>query len=264
MIGRVWLLYRIEIIKALRRRQAYMGPLLLVVVVLCSTLVHPMARDGVADYGFIAYVTPLSLGFLGYIMLLLFCSSLIAPELERGAVRGTLLRPVTREDFLTAKLLTGFSYAALLTATVALASWGAARLRGDLLGVHIGGELVYTSGQMMWSYAGGTALSLLPQWAGASLAILFSTACRNTTTAIGLSLGTWIVADLVKYPLNIAPFLFTTYLEAPWQVFSYRCDALSYAWFPMAWQCALSSSAVIALSIVLSLAIFKRRNLGSC
>ena len=65
MITRVWLLYRIEISKAIRRRQAYLGPVLLVAAVVFSTLVHPIAQDDVADYGFIAYVTPLSLGFLG-------------------------------------------------------------------------------------------------------------------------------------------------------------------------------------------------------
>jgi len=264
MLGRIWLLYRIEISKALRRRQAYAGPALLVMVVLLSTLVHPVERDGMPDYGFIAYVTPLSLGFLGYVMLLVFCASLIASELDQGAIRCTLVRPVTRNDFLAAKLLAGFSYAALLTATVAITSWTVAGVRGDLLGVHLGGELVYTGEQMLRAYAGGALLSLLPLWAGASLAIFFSTACRSATAAISLSLGTWIVLDLVKYPLNIAPFLFTTYLEAPWQVFSMRCDALDYAWFPMVWQCALSSGAVMAISIFLALLVFRRRNLGSC
>lgn len=264
MIRRVWLLYRIEVTKALYRRQSYLGPVLLLALVLISTILHPIARDGVADYGFIAYVTPLGLGFLGHLMLLVFCASLVSPEMERGALRGALTRPVTRGDFLTAKLLLGFTYALLLTAVVAVSSWAVAGIQGDLLGVHIGGELVFTSSQMFWSYLGGAALSLLPQFAGASVAILFSTICKNASTAIGLSIGTWLIADLVKYPLNIAPYLFSTYLEASWQVFSHRCDALSLGWFPMAWQCALSSTVVIAGAFGLSLAIFRRRNLGSC
>ena len=82
--------------------------------------------------------------------------------------------------------------------------------------------------------------------------------------AISLSLGAWIMADLAKYPLGIAPFVFTTYLEAPWQVFSSRCDALDAAWMPMAGWCAATSIAAIAISALLSIAIFKRRNLGAC
>lgn len=264
MLGRVWLLYRIEIAKALRRRQTLAAPLLLILVVLLSTLAHPVERDGIADYGFIAYVTPLSLGFLGYVMLLVFCASLVASELDQGAIRFTLVRPVTRENFLAAKLLVGYSYAVLLTVMVAVSSWTVTWAQGDLLGVHLGGELVYTGEQMLAAYVGGAFLGLLPQWAGASLAILFSTSSRNATTAISLSLGAWIVLDLVKYPLHIAPFVFTTYLETPWQVFSQRCDALDFPWFPMAWQCALASGAVIGVSVFLALAIFRRRNLGTC
>ncbi len=264
MLKRIWLLYRIEIAKALRRRQSYAGPLLLVLVVLLSTLIHPISRDGSADYGFIAYVTPLALGFLGYVMLLIFSASLVASELEHGAVRATLVRPVTRDEFLAAKLLTGYSYAALLTAVVAVASWTIAWIQGELLGVHLGGELVYTGDSMVAAYAAGALLGLLPQCAGVTLAILFSTASRSATAAISLSLGTWIVLDLIKYPLGIAPLVFTTYLETPWQVFSQRCDALDYPWLPMAWHCALASLLVIATASLLALAIFRRRNLGVC
>ncbi|MBX3176462.1 MAG: ABC transporter permease [Candidatus Hydrogenedentes bacterium] len=262
--GRIALLYRLEIMKAFRRRQSWIGPGLLVAVILLAPLVHPITRDGTGDYSFIAYVTPLSLNLLGYLMLLAFSAALVVSETERGVARGVLVRPVRRSEFIVAKLLTAFSYAALLTALTGAASWGVAALRGDLLGVHLGGELVYTGDAMIAAYAGGALLSLLPQWAGASLAILFSTAARGTGTAVSLSLGTWIAIDLVKYPLGIAPFVFTTYLDAPWQVFAHRGDALEYPWFPMAWQCALSSAPVIAASAALSLYIFNRRNLGSC
>lgn len=264
MAHRVWLLYRIEITKALRRRQTYVGPVLLVAVVLFSPLVHPVVRDGLGDYGFIAYVTPLSLNFLGYIMLLNFSSTLVASEMAGGALRGTLLRPIKRKDFLLAKLFTGFSYAALLTFLVGVTSWGVVWARGDFYGVQIGGELLFTGERMFWGYVYGAMLSLLPQCAGVSLAVLFSTSTRSTSTAISLSLGTWIALDFVKYPLGIAPFIFTTYLEAPWRVFTSHCDALEYSWFPMAWQCALSSAAVIVATSALAMFLFNRRNLGSC
>lgn len=264
MIQRIWLLYRLEIVKALRRRQTWAGPVLVLFVVLLAPLAHPVERDGIADYSFIAYATPLALGLPGFIMLLVFCSSLVASEMERGAIRGTLVRPVTRREFLSAKLLLGYSYAALLVAIVAFSSWAVAWTLGDLLGVHLGGELVYTGASMIRAYAFGALLTLLPLCAGASVAVFFSTATRSASTAITLSLATWIVSDLLKYPLNIAPLLFTTYLEAPWQVFSHRCDALDQPWFPMVWQCILSSAAAITVAAGLAFAVFSRRNLGSC
>jgi hypothetical protein len=242
VIRRIVLLYRLEVVKSLHRRQTFIAPVLLSAVIALAPLVHPVERDGMDDYGFIAYVTPLSLNFLGYLLLLTFSASLIAGETEHGAIRPVLLRPLTRTEFLSAKLLLGFSYAVLLTMIVVTMSWAIAWSRGDLLGVHLGGELIYTAEEMFRSYA----------------------ATRSSSTAISLTLGTWIVVDLIKYPLGISPLVFTTYLEAPWQVFSGRCDALDYSWWPMAWQCALCSVVVMILATGLALTIFNRRNLGGC
>ena len=264
MIKRIWLLYRIEVFKASRRRQPYVGPLLLAALVLLSPLVHPIAHDDVQDYAFIAYVTPVALNFLGFIMLLTFSSTLVASETTRGNARAILLRPILREEFILAKLLLGFSYAALLTVLVGVCTWAVAWIRGDLMGVHVGGELVFTTDQMWKSYVAGALLSLLPQWAGVSVAVLFSTLARSSSMAISLSLGTWILADLAKYPLGLAPYVFTTYLEAPWQIFAGRCDALEQPWMPMAACCAAASGALILLPALLSIFIFKRRNLGAC
>jgi ABC-2 type transport system permease protein len=197
-------------------------------------------------------------------MLLTFASTLVASETARGNVRAILLRPVRREEFILAKLLLGYSYAALLTGVVAVCAWGVAWFRGDLMGIHMGGELVITADQMLWSYALGALLSLLPQWAGVSMALFFSTLARSSSMAISLSLGTWILSDLAKYPLGIAPFLFTTYLEAPWRTFAGHCDALEQAWMPMALQCAVASGAVMITFVIITLIVFKRRNLGAC
>ncbi|MBL7645836.1 MAG: ABC transporter permease subunit [Candidatus Hydrogenedentes bacterium] len=264
MIRRIWLLYRIEVFKASRRRQPYVGPLLLTALVLLSPLLRPILRDGIQDYGFIAYITPVALNFLGYIMLLTFASTLVVSETARGSVRAILLRPVLREEFILAKVLLGFSYAALLTAVVGVCAWAVAWTRGDLMGVHVGGELVYTTDEMWKSYVAGALLSLLPQWAGVSVAVLFSTLARSTSMAISLALGSWILVDLAKYPLGIAPYVFTTYLEAPWRIFSGQCDALAQPWMPMAAWCAASSGLLIVLPTALAILVFKRRNLGAC
>jgi len=117
---------------------------------------------------------------------------------------------------------------------------------------------------MMTGYAAGAALALLPQWAGASVAILFSTVSRGSAMAVSLSLGTWILTDLLKYPLGVAPYFFTTYLEAPWQVFAGRCDALDPAWMPMAAWCAGTSLVTGGLAGAAAIYFFARRNLGAC
>jgi ABC-type transport system involved in multi-copper enzyme maturation permease subunit len=263
-LQRIVALYRVEITKALRLRQTYVGPLLLMLVVLLSPLAHPMAKDGVGDYGFIAYVTPMALNFLGYVLLLTYVGGLIATELGHGTLRAILLRPVCREEVYVAKFLLGCSYSALLTATVGITSWCVAFALGDLYGIQVGGELLFMNDEMAWTYFVGAFLALAPQWAGVSLGLLYSTLTRSAGTAVSLSIGTWIVLELIKYPLGIAPMVFTTYLEAPWHVFASHCDGLDASWFPMAFYCVLSSLVVTIVSVTFGLMLFRRKDLGSC
>jgi len=261
---RIALIYRVELAKAIRLRQTYIGPLLLVGIVLLAPLAHPLSKDGAGDYGFIAYITPLALNFLGYLMILAYVGGLIATEFERGTLRAVLLRPVRREEVYLAKLLLGLSYSALVTFSVAAASWSMVLAFGDLYGIEVGGVLLYTSDEMAWTYAAGALLALAPQWAGVSLGLLYSTMTRSAVSAISLSIGTWIALDMVKYPLRIDGLIFTTYLEAPWDVFANRCDGLDAPWLPLAFYAVLSSLAVAIPATALGLALFHRRNLGTC
>ena len=261
---RVGALYTVECSKAIRQRQTYTGPVLVVLVILLAPLAHPLAKDGLSDYGFIAYVTPLALNFLGYILLLIFVGGLVASEIEGGTLRGLLLRPVRRSEIYMAKLLVACSYATVLTLAAGVTCWALATAFGELRGIQVGGELLYTSDDMAWAYIGGSLLALLPQWAGACVGLLYSTLSRSTAASISLSIGTWIVLDFIKYPLGIDRYVFTTYLDAPWRVFTDYCDGLSSAWFPMFAYCLLSSVLVGGMTTALGLWVFNRRNLGTC
>jgi ABC-2 type transport system permease protein len=264
MLGRVMMLYRVEFSKAIRQRHNYAGPLLLFLIVALSPLAHPMTKDDVGDYGFIAYVTPLALNFLGYILLLAYVSGLIATEISQGTLRGMLLRPVRREEIYIAKLLHGCTYSVLLTAIVGVTSWLLVFILGDLYGIQVGGEVLYTSDEMARAYLAGGLLSLVPQWAGASLSLLFSTLSRSAGAATMLSVGAWVLMDMIKYPLGIDGLVFTTYLEAPWQVFADYCDGLDTTWNPVALYCLLSSFVIFASTTVAGLVLFSRRDFGAC
>ena len=261
---RVAVVYRVELTKAIRQRQTYVGPLLLALVVLLSTLAQPLSKDDVGDYDFIAYVTPLALNFLGFVLLLSYVGGLFATELGRGTLRALLLRPVYREEVYVAKFLIGCSYSVVLTATVAIMSWVTTIVFGDLYGIQVGGELLYTTDDMVRAYFAGALLALAPQWAGVALGLLFSSLTRHASTAVSLSIGTWIVLDLVKYPLGIAPLVYTTYLETPWHVFTSRCDGLEGYWMPETAYCLASSIVVIVLALATGMVLFARRNLGTC
>jgi len=261
MIRRILNAYRVELLKAFRQKFTYGGPLLILLVVVAMLRVHPMTRDGAGDYSFLAYTTPMALNLLGFLILLVYCAALVSSELGNGAICLILVRPLRRSEFVLAKLLLAMTYAILLAATAAVSSWLAVFTLGDLGGITYGGEVIYTGMDMIETYLIGMALALLPLFAAAAYAVMISSLTRSTGAAIGCTVGIWIVADIVKHPLGVAPFLFSTYLETPWHVFIGRCDGLDPRWFPDAAYVITSSLISLAVFTTVAVLALSRRNL---
>lgn len=260
MIGRIWTAYTVEVLKALRQWPPFAGPWLVALAVLAGLLARPIVRDGVADYGFVAYVAPLALNSLGFLVLLVYCAGLIATEMHDGSIRLLLVRPVRRVEFFLAKLFFAMTYALLLAVVAGGLAWLLPYVLGDLRGVHFGGELVFTDAEMAGAYAIGLALSVAPLFAGAAFALMFSALTRSTTLAAMASVCLWILADLAKYPLGIERYVFTTYLEAPWEVFANRTEGIDAAWFPAVPLCLATCGATFLVCTVLGVFVFGRRN----
>ena len=261
MIQRIWTAYLAECLKAVRWKFSYLGPVLVVAMVAFAPLIQPIRRDGAGDYGFIAFATPMALNLLGLILLLSYCACLVSSETASGTIRLVLVRPILRHEYLAAKLLLGLSYAFLLTLLTAATSWALAGLFGELSGVEYGGEVLFTGTQMATTYFFGMLLTLAPQAAAVAYAVFISVVTRSTGASVGAAIGIWIVLDAVKYPLHIAPVLFSTYFETPWSVFSNRCAGIDSAWTPSIYGCLAASLGSFAVFTILSAVILRRRNL---
>lgn len=261
MIGRIWTAYSVELTKALRHKYTYLGPVLIAAAVAAPLAMRPIARDGLGDYAFIANATWTALSLLGLLALLVYGAALVAAE-SYGALRHTLTRPLARHELILAKLLLGMTYAAVLTLLAGALAWALAYLLGDLTGVTSGGELVFSAGDMAAAYVLGALLALAPQWAAVAYALFWSTCTRNPRVAVGVAVGCWVFVDLVKYPLGIEAYLFSTYIERPWEVFASRAEGLATPWLPMAWQCLLASAVGGSLFTAAAIARFHRRDLA--
>lgn len=259
-VVRVWNAYCAEVSKALRRKFTYLGPILETLAVLGVAVLRKLARQEGSGYDFIAYATPMALNLLGLLLLLMYCASLMASEIESGSIRMTLVRPIRRRDLVFAKLLLAMSYAVLLTACVSGISWGMAWLLGPLDGITLADEPLFSARDMAMAYGYGALLVLLPQFAACAYALMISTFTRSTGGAVGGVVGIWFLTDILKYPLGIDRFLFSTYLEMPWRVFMGRCNGLDQAWFPDTWYCVLTSSVFFVLFVSASLAGLARKD----
>lgn len=262
MIRRILNAYIIEWIKYSRQLITFVGPALVVALVLLAPLSYPLTKDSTNDYAFIPYALPMALNLFGFLMLLVYSASLVSTELGSGTIRMILIRPIRRSEYLAAKMLNGMTYALLLTFTASAATWALVYFLGDLGGIEYGGELVYTNGEMQQAFFTATLLNLLTQFAGVAWGLLFSTLTRSAATAIGLAVGSWLLLDFVKYPLNIAPFLFSSYLEQTWIVFADRCNAFETGFFPQAYYGIAASLGAIVLCLGTAAFALSRRNLG--
>lgn len=261
MMRRVWTAYGIELAKAFRSRATYAGPLLLLLGVFGALFVRPFARDAVSDYAFVSFATVTVLHGLGLFVTLIYCSGLVASEYT-GTLRVVMVRPIHRHEFLCAKLLHGMTYTLTLTALTAVAAWGVAWLLGDLRDVGSGGEQAFSASQMRAAYLFGALASLPPQWAAVAFALLVSVCVRNALSAAVLTVGLWLLMDFAKYPLHLDRFIFSSYLETPWEVFKAHCDGLEASWLVALREGLAASVAGIGICFGAAVLVFHRRNLA--
>lgn len=262
MIRRIAIAYGVELIKALHSGTAYVGPLLVAATVGATVWLQHQAAGPGSGYALLAASAPVALNLLGLLLILMYGAQLVASDLGSGTIRMILLRPIRRLEYLAAKYALGLTYAAALALLTAVMSWALAVVLADLTGVAYGGEMVYTANDMARSYAIALGLSLPPLAAAVAYAIMWSCATRNSALAISVAIGLWFAVDLLKYPLGIAPFLFSSYLERPWQVFLDQSHALDASWFPMAGYSLAASAGAIAVFLCLAAWLLQRRDLG--
>lgn len=251
----------VEWSKALRLKQTIIGPFLILLVLLGGLVSQPFGRDGYQDYAYIAYVTPIALNNLGFLLILIYSATLISAELGSGSIRQILIRPLHRWEYVAAKFLLGMGYALALSLLTGAGAWIVAYNFGDLHGITFGGELLVSPDRMLLAYLGGLLMGLLPLWAGVALGMAISVCTRSTVTAVSIAVGVWILVDLFKYPLGVEAYVFTTYLEGVWQVFNDQCLGLESPWRPMIYYAAASSGVVMLAGFGVAVAVLERRNI---
>lgn len=261
MIGRIVTAYRIELIKAYRSKLTYVGPVLVVLLVALSPLLHSVSGGSQNAYGFIAFATPTALNVLGLFLVLSFCASLVSGEVGTGSIRLLLTRPLLRHEFVAAKLLLGLTYSITLSLVVALSAWGIAVTLGSISGVEYGGEMLYTGGAMLRAYLIGFAVNLAPQFAFVSYAVMISTLLKSNAASVITSIGIWLVLDAVKYPLHIADALFASYVDTPWECFRAQCEGMTAEWGQSLYWCLGTSFAAAAIFTTTAIVALHRRDL---
>lgn len=261
MIRRTLAGYSVEFANAIRLRATYIGPALVILTVLLLTFQYPIVRDSTSDFGFVAVAIPTAVDLVGVFVLLVYCSTLITVDIGSGLIRLVLVRPMRRREYFAAKLLMGWTYALVLMLLALVLSVSIALVSGELAGIYYGDTVIYTSAEMRNGLFVALGLNILPLFATVNFALFISAMNRSRTIALALALVVWIALDLLKQPLGIEAYFFSTYLEHSWDVFLDRCNALPTDWSATApWAAAVSAAWIAGLSGA-SLLVLSNRDL---
>ena len=260
MMQRIWIAYRVELSKTMRLKRTWLSLLLVCLAIACSPLLRPITQDGVGDYGFIAYVTPLSMNVLGFFLVLAFSAGLISTEMASGTIRMILVRPIHRWEWVMAKVLIGLSFTALMMVLVSVVVWAIVWILGDVTGVTFGGEIRASHGEMVQAYLLGLLLSFGPMAAGVCYALAISTLTRSPIASVMAVVGLWLAVDFLKNPLGVEAYVFTTYLELPWIQFANRCDGIISEDSTMLLPLILTSVATIIIGVLIAVFNIARKD----
>ena len=267
----IWRLYRSELVKCSRQRFTLVSLVLLALigVILSLTFEGALSSEYLTGFEVLIHVAQSVIGLFFNFLVIIFCSMLVAGETSGGTFRMVLSRPVTRAEFLTAKVMMGLTFIVLALAWYMLVAvlairFGTAYEFGPVIE---DGELVISSAAISWNITLALLLALLPLMASAAYGILMSVIARSLSTAIGVALGVLVAVDLVKHIIHLgdhdlADYVFSTHLGKALHVANKFASGNEPVWFDP--DPELMAMLVPGVSIMLFLAaayvIFMRRD----
>jgi ABC-2 type transport system permease protein len=221
--------YRWELRKLVSQKRTYLGLGLAVILPLIFVIVQSLRhRHDHGDNIFVSEITQsglatpvLMLLFLSVFMLPLIASlvagDIVAAEDGNGTLKTILTRSADRGQVFAAKVIAALTYATIavfLSAAVAtvagVASWGFHSIRT------YSGTVVSASEGLLLVFA-ANACYLIPLFAVASIAVLLSTATRNSAAsvvgAVGVVILLYILGGIPGLE-GVKPYLLTEQFEA--------------------------------------------------
>lgn len=204
-------------------------------------------------YNFLLSSNQTAMSFLGVILILIFGSLLVSSEASSGTLQMNLVNPISRLEYLAAKLIAGWFFCFLLVLSMALPALAIGGLKFGYGNYAEEGLILFTRQQIFMSVVSCFLILLIVLLAYVSYSLLISVLTPNTGYAIGLSVGSILFLDLVRVRLNISPWLFQSYIETPFELVKSLTEGLSITWKPDIYLCL---GVPLAWSVVCFMAAF--------
>jgi ABC-2 type transport system permease protein len=269
MLSEVRRLFVSEMAKVWRTKLPYIG-------LACSALMAFVAKQSVESFATPGQVTAfnyfissliLSSTLTTPIFATIFAAMTVAPETSRGTLRTILVRPVTRSQFLIAKLLSAVLYLVLLEVANALIAAMVAQKYPLNEAIDSSLDVPPLATQFVVCLT-GLALALIPQLATVAFGFMISVLVTSGGTAVGIALGLYLTVTAAKQFISIAgyelsQFIFSTYYDLPLKIADAKIGGMYEAWFQERTLYMFSTSLIALVAfLAVSFWLFLRRDLN--
>jgi len=255
---RLMALIRLEIFKMLRLKLTYFFLACVVVVILfwgiSSAYFFPDGSQPGTGYNFLLSSNQTTMSFLGIIFIMIFGSLLVSAETASGTLQTNLVNPISRLEFLSAKLVAGWLFSLLLVLSMALPALAIGGFKFGYGQYVEEGLTLFTRQQIFTGILTSFLVLSVVLLAYVSYSLLISVLTSNPGYAIGLCVGSVLMMDFVRGRLNISPFLFQSYVETPFELAKSMPEGFRAAWqpditlclgVPLAWTVVCFAAAVL-------------------
>lgn len=211
---------KFEWLKLLGRRLPFIILACVVLSIFGSLWLEKNGLEPVEGYSLLAALLERSMPLASFLVMIM-ATLCLNEEVASGSLRAVLLRPISKTNLLTAKLILNMGFALFLGITVLGIAWITVKSTSEFSAVmiEISGlepRIVFTNEEMQAiSWKLGLAM-LAPLLASAAFGTLISVLIESEGTAVAI--GTFVyLAMQAAGPISqdLAPYLFPTYLDLP-------------------------------------------------
>jgi ABC-type transport system involved in multi-copper enzyme maturation permease subunit len=203
----------------------------------------------------------------------IMASLIVASETAGGTYRNVLSRPVSRFEFLTAKVLFSLAYAFALMAIFVLVAVPMTLRTYSFGPITDFGEVLYSKWRMIGIFSLACLLTFIPLAGVVCFGIMISTLAKSLSSAIGIAVVILIALEPLKQMIRIGDwqlkdYVVTSYQDTALTVADSAAIGVDYLWFPGGfWHSQLGmglavSLATAAVCLALSYFVFLRRDLN--
>lgn len=269
-MGNVLRLFKAEMSKVWRTKFPYLGIFFSAITPLIAyQSINQFSAPGQATRG-VFLITSINVLTTVIIPIFstIFSSMLVASDTSRGTLRTLLPQPITRFQFLTAKLLTGQFYLFILFAVNIVFAYIISQSY-PIIPVNDDMGFIPDGFKQIGIFSIGLFFTLIPQIATVCFAFFISAYSKTVATAIGVAVG--IILSLMPLQIMIrfgdftlGDWLFSSYYDTGMKVVGNKISGIYDQWDQSSIYYLLGTSiAATLLFLILSYKTFLSRDLNS-